>query len=214
MFIPEDFDFRKVFCLGMNYSDHIAEMKSEVPPNPVFFLKPSTAIIREGDDIVLPSISSEVHYEVELAVLIGKSGKKIPLHTAYDYVAGYGVGIDVTLRDVQFAAKEKGHPWTLAKGFDTSAPVSKFIKPAHITNIYHEGLSLWVNDVLKQHNSPASMIFRIDEIIAYISLFFTLEKGDIIFTGTPKGVGRIENGDVVKASLGNLVSLTCKVTGD
>jgi 2-keto-4-pentenoate hydratase/2-oxohepta-3-ene-1,7-dioic acid hydratase in catechol pathway len=211
MYLDEDFDFRKVFCLGMNYTDHIAEMNSEVPANPVFFLKPATAIIRDGETIILPAVSKEVHYEVELAVLIGKQGKRIPLHSAYDHIAGYGIGIDVTLRDIQLAGKSKGYPWTLAKGFDTSAPLSQFVPKEEIKNIYHETLSLWVNDILKQHNSPASMVFRIDEIIEYISRFFTLERGDVILTGTPKGVGRLEDGDIVKASLGKIVSLSCNV---
>ncbi len=214
MFIEEDFEIRKIFCLGMNYSDHIAEMNSEVPTDPVFFLKPSTAVIRDGDMIILPQASQNIHYEVELAVLIGKGGKKIPLKAANEHIAGYGVGIDVTLRDIQLAGKEKGYPWTLAKGFDTSAPVSRFVPKELITNIYHEELSLWVNDELKQHNSPAAMIFRIDEIISYISRFISLERGDLIFTGTPKGVGKIEDGDIVKASLGKLVTLQCRVMRD
>ena len=214
MYLAEDFEIRKVFCLGMNYSDHISEMNSDVPAEPVFFLKPSTAVIRDGGTIILPKASNNIHYEVELAVLIGKGGKKISLRSADEHIAGYGVGIDVTLRDIQLAGKEKGYPWTLAKGFDTSAPVSGFVPKEEITNIYHQEISLWVNDELKQHNSPASMIFRIDEIIAYISSFISLERGDVIFTGTPKGVGKLEDGDIVKATLGKFASLECRVMSD
>jgi len=211
MYIEEDFEIRKVFCLGMNYVDHINEMNSEATDEPVFFLKPSTAVIRDKGTIILPLASNDIHYEVELAVLIGKHGKKIQKKQAFEHIAGYGVGIDVTLRDIQLAGREKGYPWTLAKGFDTSAPISRFVPKDLIPNIYHEEISLWVNDELKQHNSPASMVFRIDEIIAYISNFFSLERGDVIFTGTPKGVGKLEDGDLVRATLGKFVTLECPV---
>lgn len=214
MYLNEDFEFKKVFCLGMNYSDHIKEMNAEIPSYPVFFLKPATAIIRDGDSIILPSISKEVNYEVELAVLIGKEGKRVPLTSAFDHVAGYGIGIDVTLRDIQLAGKKKGYPWTLAKGFDTSAPLSSFVPKEEFKNIYYERISLKVNNVTKQESSPASMIFRIDEIIAYISRFFTLERGDVIFTGTPQGVGLLQDGDIVEAVLGNYVSLVCPVKSE
>jgi 2-keto-4-pentenoate hydratase/2-oxohepta-3-ene-1,7-dioic acid hydratase in catechol pathway len=211
MYLAEDFEFRKIFGMVLNYADHITEMNSEAPSHPIFFLVPPTAIIRDGETIILPAGSREVHYEVELAVLIGRGGKKIPLRSAYDHVAGYGIGIDVTLRDFQKVAKKMGYPWALAKGFDTSAPLSRFVPRELIDNIYHEEFTLTVNGEMKQHNSPATMIFRIDEIIEFISRYFTLNTGDVIFTGTPMGIGELQDGDSVKATLGNLVSLTCSV---
>lgn len=201
----------KVFCLGSNYSKHIDEMESKKPSEPVVFMKPATAVIKDGDDIVIPSFSRNPQHEVELVVVIGKKGKNITVKRAYDHVLGYAVGMDITLRDIQQKAKEQGRPWTVAKGFDTSAPVSVVIKKENIENPHDLTLNLYVNDELRQSGNTKDMIFRIDEVISYISNIFTIERGDLIFTGTPEGVGRIKNGDIIKAEIFDLVSVGCRV---
>lgn len=197
----EQLEVRKIFCIGRNYSDHAKEMHAEVPEAPVFFLKPPTAIIGEGGTICVPSISKELHHEVEMTVLLGRGGKDIQRGNALNYVAGYGIGLDMTLRDLQSEAKKKGLPWTLSKGFDTSAPLSQFVPADEIQDPHNLDLKLDVNGVSRQHSSTANLIFKIDELIAYISQFFTFERGDIIFTGTPEGVAPVASGDQLVAQL-------------
>jgi acylpyruvate hydrolase len=194
----------KIVCIGQNYAAHIKEMKAETPTSPVFFLKPTTAFVRNGGEVVLPSISHDVHHEVELTVLIGKDGKNIPQTSALDYVAGYGVGLDMTLRDVQAEAKKKGLPWTLAKGFDTSAPISEFVSVKQVPDPGSLNLQLKVNGVVRQHSGTNDLIFPVDKLIASISQFVTLERGDVIYTGTPQGVAQVQSGDVLEASLSDL----------
>ena len=191
----------KIVCIGQNYAEHIREMKGEVPTSPVFFLKPTTALVQSGGEVVLPSISRDVHHEVELTVLIGRDGKNVPQGSAMEFVAGYGVGLDMTLRDIQAAAKKKGLPWTLAKGFDTSAPISDFVSSKRVTNPASLFLRLSVNGVVRQQSGTNDLIFSVDKLIAYISQFVTLEKGDVIYTGTPQGVAQVKSGDNLEASL-------------
>jgi 5-carboxymethyl-2-hydroxymuconate isomerase len=191
----------KIICLGQNYADHAREMKFEVPSSPVFFFKPPSAIIHEGGQIVLPEISTDVHHEVEMTVLIGEEGNNIHRSAALKHVAGYGIGLDMTMRDVQMEAKKKGLPWALAKGFDTSAPVSDFIPAETVGDPGSLHVQLFINGKLKQSSSTSKFVFPIDKVIAYISQFITLEPGDIIFTGTPEGVSRVEHGDKLDASL-------------
>ena len=194
-------EVRKIFCIGRNYATHAAEMKADVPEAPVFFLKPTTAIIGEGELIHIPPISRELHHEVEMTVLLGKGGKDVSRGNALNLVAGYGIGLDMTLRDVQSEAKKKGLPWTLAKGFDTSAPLSSFVPADQVTDPHDLDLKLDVNGVTRQHSNTKNFIFKIDELIAYISQFFTFERGDIIFTGTPEGVAPAASGDKLTAQL-------------
>lgn len=191
----------KIVCIGQNYAAHIKEMKAETPTSPVFFLKPSTALVRSGGEVVLPSISHDVHHEVELTVLIGKNGKNIPEASALDYVAGYGVGLDMTMRDVQGEAKKKGLPWTLAKGFDTSAPISDFAPSKQVQHPGSLSLQLKVNGAVRQQSGTNDLIFRVETLIAYISQFVTLEKGDVLYTGTPQGVSQVKSGDTLEAAL-------------
>jgi acylpyruvate hydrolase len=197
----ETFDVKKIFCIGRNYADHAKEMNAAIPEAPVFFLKPPTAVIGDGEMIHIPTISKELHHEVEMTVLMGKGGKDILRGNALNHVAGYGIGLDMTLRDVQSEAKKKGLPWTLAKGFDTSAPLSHFVSAGDITDPYDLEIRLDVNGVLRQHSNTHNFIFKIDELIAYISQFFTFERGDVIFTGTPEGVAPASNGDRLEAKL-------------
>ena len=201
----------KIMCLGRNYQAHAAEMKAEIPESPVVFLKPSTALLSSGATIRIPQFSRDVHHEVELVVMIGKEGKFIPRHMAYEYVEGYGVGLDMTLRDVQAEAKKKGLPWSVAKGFDTSAPVSEFVPRASVRDPHDLLLTLEVNGVLRQHGRTADMIFPIDKVIEYLSTVFTLEPGDLIFTGTPEGVARVLPGDHLHAELKTVASLDVEV---
>ncbi len=194
---------QKIICLGQNYAEHAKELKFDVPDSPVFFLKPASAIIHQGEQIIIPAISHDVHHEVELTVLIGKTGKDIPHESALQYVAGYGVGLDITLRDVQFEAKKKGLPWSLAKGFDTAAPLSEFIEPVITGDPMSLSIQLKINGIIRQSSSTGKLIFPVDTIISYISQFMTFERGDIIYTGTPEGVSRIDHGDKLEAVLQN-----------
>jgi acylpyruvate hydrolase len=201
----------KILCLGRNYPEHAKEMGSETPESPVVFLKPSTALINSGENVVLPTISNDVHHEVEMVVAIGKAGRRIPKEIASDFVIGYGVGLDMTLRDVQSAAKKQGLPWTVAKGFDTSAPVSAFVDKQRVPDPQALDILLRVNGTLKQHSNTRNMIFPIDSVISYLSTIFTLESGDLIFTGTPEGVGAVAPGDVLEAELESVGTLKVSV---
>ena len=191
----------KIICLGQNYAEHAKEMKFEVPVSPVFFFKPPSAIIHNGGQIVLPEISKEVHHEVEMTVLIGVQGSNIHRSAALKHVAGYGIGLDMTMRDIQNEAKKKGLPWALAKGFDTSAPVSDFIPADAVGDPGSLNIQLLINGKLRQSSGTSKFVFPVDKVIAYISQFITFEPGDIIFTGTPEGVSRVDHGDKLEASL-------------
>jgi acylpyruvate hydrolase len=196
----------KIVCVGRNYREHAAEMKAEVPTEPVLFLKPSTAIVHSGDNIVLPAFSREMHHEVELVIAIGTRARHIAPGDAPGVISGYGVGLDMTLRDVQAAAKQKGLPWAVAKGFDTSAPVSEFIPASAAGPNPVFDIECRVNGTVRQKTSTASMIFDIARLVSYISTVFTLEPGDLIFTGTPEGVGPVHPGDSIEATLAGYAS--------
>jgi 2-keto-4-pentenoate hydratase/2-oxohepta-3-ene-1,7-dioic acid hydratase in catechol pathway len=197
----ESIPVHKIICLGQNYAEHAKEMKFDVPTSPVFFLKPPSAIIHPGEQIILPSISNNVQHEVEMTVLIGERGKDIRRYSALNHVAGYGVGLDMTMCDIQAEAKNKGLPWSLAKGFDTSAPLSEFIPAAAIDDSNALHIQLLVNGKIRQSSDTSKFVFSVDKVIAYISQFITLERGDIIFTGTPEGVSRVDHGDKLDATL-------------
>jgi len=201
----------KIFCVGRNYAAHAKEMHAETPEAPVIFLKPPTAILHNGGEVVLPPFSQELHYEVEMVVLMGREGKNISQKVARTFVGGYAVGLDMTLRDVQAEAKKKGLPWSVAKGFDTSAPVSSFVEPERVPDPHALDISLKVNGVVRQHANTREMMFSIDEIIAYISSIFTIEPGDLIFTGTPEGVGQVVSGDRLEAALESVGTLQVSV---
>ncbi|MCF0210443.1 MAG: fumarylacetoacetate hydrolase family protein [Bacteroidales bacterium] len=185
----------KVLCVGRNYVEHIEELGNEKPDSIVFFLKPDTALSHNNDDFYLPDFSEDVHYECEVVVKIDKVGKTIPVEYAHEYYSEIALGLDMTLRDVQQKAKEKGLPWTLAKGFDYSAPISNFLPLSEFGKIQDLDFSLQKNGAIVQQANTKQMIHTVDEIIAYISQYITLKKGDLIFTGTPKGVGKVNIGD-------------------
>ena len=201
-----------IYCIGRNYAKHAEELRNRIPEQPLVFLKPESSVIFDRDRIVLPSQSREVHHEVELVVAIGREGKNIDAEDALSHVAGYGVGIDVTARDLQQQAKEKAHPWTVAKGFDTFAPISTFLDAAEITDPQALDLRLEVNGEERQHGNTSDMIFPVKYLIAYLSSIFTLNAGDLIFTGTPEGVSPVEEGDSIRASLAdNRATLSLEV---
>ncbi len=201
----------KIMCLGRNYRAHAEEMKAEIPESPVVFLKPSTALLSSGSTIILPKFSRELHHEVELVVMIGKEGRHIARERAMEHISGYAVGLDMTLRDVQSEAKRKGLPWTIAKGFDTSAPVSEFAPRQAVADPQNLSMSLAVNGTIRQQCNTGSMIFPIDRTIEFLSTVFTLEEGDLVFTGTPEGVGEVHPGDHLHAELGAIASLDADV---
>jgi len=201
----------KIVCVGRNYSEHAKELGNEVPEKPLVFLKPASALIFSGDKIKYPSFSNEMHHEVELVLLIGKKIKDANLKEAEDAIEAYGVGLDMTLRDIQTKLKEKGHPWTIAKGFDTSAVVSDFISKKEHTLTLNERIILSVNGVKRQDDLLNKMIFSPAEIVEYISSLMTLEEGDLIYTGTPAGVGKVIPGDKIHAEIEGLVFLDCSV---
>ena len=203
----------KILCLGRNYADHAKEMKSDIPEFPIVFLKPSTAILWDKGTLCVPHFSHEVHHEVEMVVMIGKKGRNIPREQALGYVGGYGVGLDMTLRDVQAEAKRKGLPWTVAKGFDTSAPVSTIVEAEYVPHPENLDLSLHVNGSLRQKSNTSAMIFPIEYVVSYLSSIFTLERGDLIYTGTPEGVAAVVPGDTMEARLGSIASLHIHVEG-
>jgi 2-keto-4-pentenoate hydratase/2-oxohepta-3-ene-1,7-dioic acid hydratase in catechol pathway len=186
-------------------------MKAEVPTSPVVFLKPSTALLRNGGRILIPPLSKQLHYEAEMVVVIGREGKAIPRDRAMDHVEGYAVGLDMTLRDLQGEAKSKGLPWSVAKGFDTSAPVSDVVPKDRVRDPHALQLTLQVNGSTRQQASTGEMIFRIEEVIAYVSQIFTLDRGDLIYTGTPQGVGEARTGDTLTATLESVGTLTVTV---
>jgi acylpyruvate hydrolase len=200
-----------IYCLGQNYADHAKEMGSDAPASPIIFLKPNSAVIADGEDIVIPKMSQNVHHEVELTVLIGRGGKNIPQSQAFAHVAGYGVGLDMTMRDKQLEAKQAGLPWAIAKGFDTSAPLSPFVDAERVEDPHNLEIFLKVNGAVRQHSTTSNMIFRIDTVIAFLSSIFTLEEGDIIYTGTPEGVAQVKPGDAIEASIGGIGMLRHRV---
>ena len=194
----------RIFAIGRNYAEHIKELSNERPDEPVIFTKPDTALLRNNAPFYYPSFSSDVHYEGELVLRISKEGKNIDEKFAQKYVDAIGIGVDFTARDLQQKAKEKGLPWDIAKGFNGSAPVSdKFIPVNEFKDLKNINFSLTVNGELKQQGNTSFMLFSFDYIISYLSKFFTLRTGDLIFTGTPKGVGPIKVGDVLSASIEN-----------
>jgi acylpyruvate hydrolase len=208
----QEFSIGKIICLARNYAEHARELGNETPAAPVLFMKPASSVIGDGEAVRIPPYSQECHYEVELAVLIGKQARNVTADKALECVAGYGVGIDMTLRDVQNSLKAKGLPWEIAKGFDTSCPLSDFVPAAAVADPHALNLKLAVNGEWRQNGTSSDMINRIPQIIAHISGIFTLDPGDVILTGTPAGVGRVAAGDVMSAEIVSVGRLTIPVT--
>ena len=191
----------KIICIGRNYPAHAKELNNPVPKEPVVFLKPDTALLPKSMPFFYPSFSKDIHYEAELVVKIDRVGKNISQKFAHKYYSELSVGIDFTARDLQQECKEKGLPWERAKAFDGSAPVGRFIGKDKFQTLSDLNFSLKINGELKQQGNTGNMLFSIDAIIAYVSQFFTLKIGDLIFTGTPEGVGPIAINDSFEAFL-------------
>jgi 2-keto-4-pentenoate hydratase/2-oxohepta-3-ene-1,7-dioic acid hydratase in catechol pathway len=191
----------KIICIGRNYVEHAAELKNEVPGEPVFFMKPDTALLPAGKDFYIPDFSNDIHHEIELVLRICKEGKHIAEEYASKYFDQITVGLDFTARDVQQRQKEKGLPWEPAKAFDSSAPVGSFISLNEIKNKKDINFELKKNGVTVQSGQSSLMLFSFEKIIAFVSRYVTLRKGDFIFTGTPKGVSRVEAGDQLEGFL-------------
>jgi len=189
----------KIIAIGRNYAAHIAELNNERPAQPVIFLKPDTAIVRNNDAFYYPEFSDNIHFEVELILKISREGKYVEKKFAHKYYEEVGIGIDFTARDLQQRCKEKGLPWDIAKGFNGSAPISKFVPKSKFKDLQNINFSLTQNEEVKQEGNTSLMLWNIDEIIEYVSQYFTLKKGDIIFTGTPAGVGPVTIGDKLTA---------------
>ncbi len=198
----EKLDVGKIVAAGQNYADHTKEMGAEKPSAPVLFMKPSTSIIHAGDPIVYPSVTNLLHHEVELGIVISRDCRDIEPVDAPAHMLGYLLALDLTLRDVQLAAKKRGHPWATAKGFDGSCPISEAIEIDNPSVLRTLELGLVVNDETRQQGNTADMVWTSEELLAAASGFFTLERGDILLTGTPAGVGPLERGDTVEAWLG------------
>jgi 2-keto-4-pentenoate hydratase/2-oxohepta-3-ene-1,7-dioic acid hydratase in catechol pathway len=193
----------KIICIGRNYAEHAKEMNAAVPTEPVFFLKPDTAIIKDNAPFYYPDFSKEIHHEVELVIKINKPGKHIEPKFAHKYYDEIGIGIDFTARDIQAKCKEKGLPWEKAKAFDGSAPIGKFVDKKNLKDLNDINFQLTINGKLVQKGNTKDLLFSFDSIIAYVSTFLTLKKGDLIFTGTPEGVGNVVIGDRLEASIEN-----------
>ncbi len=194
----------RIFAVGRNYAEHIQELNNERPAEPVIFTKPDTALLKNNAPFYFPDISKDIHYEVELVLKIGKEGKTIDPQFAHKYIDGIGIGIDFTARDLQQKAKEKGLPWDIAKGFNGSAPISNTFYPLlHFKDTKNINFKLEVDGEVKQQGNTQFMLFHFDYIIAYLSKFFTLKVGDLIFTGTPKGVGSVKIGNRLCAYIEN-----------
>ena len=220
-----------IFCLGKNYAKHAVEMsrrsttrlvedpptgvlrtfgKSEVPGKPIVFMKPSSAIVHNGAKVKIPFMTKDMHHETEIFFVIGKEGKNIRKEDARSYIVAMGIGLDLTLRDVQTELKDKGNPWLISKGFDGSAPISNAV-PVDGVDFNSLELKLTVNGQLRQQGSYKNTIFKIEDVIAFISELFTLERGDLIFTGTPEGVAQLKPGDKLHAELVGLASLDVEI---
>ncbi len=189
----------KIICIGRNYTEHAKEMNAPVPTEPVFFLKPDTAIIKDDQPFYYPDFSKEIHHEVELVLKINKPGKNIDLQFAHKYYDEIGIGIDFTARDIQSECKKKGLPWEKAKAFDGSAPIGKFIDKKKMADLNAINFHLNVNGKTVQKGNTKDLLFNFDAVIAYVSRYLTLKTGDLIYTGTPEGVGPVSVGDKLEA---------------
>ena len=191
----------KIIAIGRNYAEHAKELNNPVPGAPVIFMKPDTALVKDNKPFYHPDFSEDVHHEIEIVLKISKEGKHIAEKFAANYFDEIGLGIDFTARDIQQRHKEKGLPWELAKAFDNSAPVSKFINKQQFSNIHNINFKLNVNGAARQIGNTSNMLFSMDYIIAFVSKYITLKKGDLIFTGTPQGVSKVSIGDRLEGYL-------------
>jgi 5-carboxymethyl-2-hydroxymuconate isomerase len=207
----EELTIGKIVCVGRNYAEHASELGNKIPDQPILFLKPASSVIYSGDKIQIPSFTNNMQHEVELVLAIGKDIKNADGIQADEAITAYGVGLDMTLRDVQNDLKKNGHPWTVAKCFDTSTVLSPFVSRWLNKLTLKEAISLSVNGVLKQNAKLNTMIFFPIKLVQYISSVMKLEPGDLIFTGTPAGVSKVIKGDKIHAGIAGIAELDCEV---
>lgn len=191
----------KIIAIGRNYAEHAKELNNPIPDSPVIFLKPDTAVLKDNKPFYIPDFSSDIHYELEVVLKICREGKHISEKFAHKYYEELGLGIDFTARDIQTAHKAKGLPWELAKAFDHSAAISNFVPKTQIGDIYNLPFELKINGETRQSGNTGHILFSFEKIIAFVSRYITLKKGDLIFTGTPEGVGQVRRGDKLEAWL-------------
>lgn len=191
----------KIIAIGRNYAAHAEELNNPIPTSPVIFMKPDTAVLKDNKPFYLPDFSNDIHYELEVVLKVSKEGKHIQEKFAANYYEEIGLGIDFTARDIQSRHKEKGLPWELAKSFDNSAPISTFVPKSKFDDLYQLNFELQINQQSRQLGNTKNLLFSFEKIIAFVSQYVTLKKGDLIFTGTPEGVGQIKAGDHLEAWL-------------
>jgi len=201
----------KIICIGRNYTDHIKELENERPEEPVIFLKPDTSLLLKNQPFFIPPFSEDVHYEVEVLVRINRIGKHIQEKFSHKYYDEIGLGIDFTARDLQAKLKAKGLPWEKAKAFDGAAVVGAWVSKSELPNVDNLNFQMKKNNEIVQSGTTSLMLWKIDEIISYVSQFFTLKIGDIIFTGTPAGVGKVSENDILEGSLEGRKMFSIKV---
>lgn len=205
-----DLPLGKVVCVGRNYADHAAELNNPIPTEPMLFIKPATSVVDMDKPFIVPQGLGSVHFETEMSILIGSVLTQASELEAEKAIAGVGLGLDLTLRDLQSKLKEKGHPWEKAKAFDGSCPLSCFVKPDQITDLQNVDIKLTVNGEVRQDGNSSHMLNKVLPLISYISRFFTLQPGDVVLTGTPAGVGPVQAGDKLQVELGGLISLSAQ----
>ncbi len=201
----------KIICIGRNYADHAKELNNPVPVNPVFFMKPDSSLLINNNPFFYPQFSKEIHYETEIVLKICRLGKSIQPQFAHRYYEEIGIGIDFTARDLQNICKKEGHPWEIAKAFDQSAVLGKFVPKASLPDLAAINFQLELNDITVQKGNTRDLLFSFDELITYVSTFVTLKTGDLIYTGTPAGVGPVKIGDHLVASVEGKVLLDFRV---
>ncbi len=201
----------KLICLARTYKKHAEEMHTDVTDDPLLFLKPASSVIFNGESIIIPSMSQCLHHEVELGIVIGKKCKNVSQQEVLDYVLGYLIALDITARDIQTVAKKNGWPWSIAKGFDTFAPIGEIILKENLPDPNNVDIFLKVNGEIRQKSNTSHMVYSIERIIEFISHIMTLEPGDLIMTGTPEGVGEITKGDILEAGLSDICLLKVDV---
>jgi len=207
------FPVHRVYCVGRNYAEHAREMGGDPDREPPFFFtKPADAIVADGNDFPYPPQSQDVHHEMELVVALGKGGTDIAAASALDHVFGYAAGLDMTRRDLQAAAKKLGRPWDTGKGFDHAAPCGRIMPAANIGHPTSGAIWLKVNGAVRQNSDVSQLIWKIPEVIAYLSTLFTLVPGDLIYTGTPAGVASVQRGDVLEGGVDGVGTIQLKVT--
>lgn len=201
----------KIFCIGRNYVEHAKELNNDVPTQPMVFMKPATALVKDDRDFYYPEFTQDLHHELEVVLRISKNGKHIAPKFAHKYWDQLSLGIDFTARDIQQKCKDKGHPWEIAKAFDHSAPIGVFVPKEEVADLSNIEFSLLKNGDRVQHGFTRDLIFDFDTLISYLSKYFSLQTGDLIYTGTPAGVGPVQVGDVLEGYLGERKLLHCAI---